>query len=400
MSDFRQTFLTDSINKLTALETQVEKDFTENQRREAFRTIHTIKGGAQIFDLPRAAQIAGELENLLSAGGRAGDKNLLIEVFEVLIDSLRATEGDAPAGFLKKLRRAGQENSGSRILLINIPFEVFKNLSAAERNATVAALGDGKDIFCIEAGFAAADFVESYRNLQQILGETSNILASLPSEKHKSAGKIGFRIILASRESAEILQILIKNFDAEISAYDRKEEDSPEFYEMFRQIVAHGARIAEKSGKEIRFTVFSNGATLSADRINEFFEILLHLVRNAVDHAIEKTGSVEILFFDETDRLRLSVADDGKGVDLQKVRACAVAKNLISVDDVLNAHEILELVFAAEVSTADKLTEISGRGIGLDAVKNAVEKMNGKIFVRNRKTNGTVFEIIVPTKKI
>ena len=400
MSDFRRTFLADSVNKLTALKTQVEKDFTENLRREAFRTIHTIKGGAQTFDLPQTAQIADELENMLSGSASLESKNLILEGIAVLINFLRANEPEASENFLEQLRRFGQQTSVNEILFINIPREVFKNLSAQERSALLSATCEGKNIFCVEVGFAAAKFAEDYRNLRQILDEKSEILASLPSEKYKLAGKIGFRILLASRETAENLQVSLKDFDTEVSVFERRADDSPEFYEMFRQIVAHGTKIADKSGKEIRFTVFSNGAALSAEKVNDFFEILLHLVRNAVDHAIEKTGSVEIFFFGESAALYLSVADDGKGIDLEKVRARAVAKNLISDDDVPGADEILELVFAPEFSTADKLTEISGRGVGLDAVKSAVEKMNGKISVRNRKTNGAIFEIIVPRNNI
>ena len=398
MSDFRQTFLTDSINKLTALEIEIEKGFSNNLRREVFRTIHTIKGGAQTFDLPKAANIADELENALSCDAFENDKKLLAEGIGVLVNSLRNNEANAAEEFPEKPRRTVQKTSAGEILFINLPLEVFKKLSAQEKAAIVLALRKGKDIFCVEVGFDAANFAAGYRNLQQILSEKSEIIATLPGEKHKAAGKIGFRIFFASRETAENLKVQLKNFDAEVFAFEQKDSDDS-LREMFRQIVAHGERVAEKSGKDIHFTIFSNGAA-SLDNLNDFFEILLHLVRNAADHAIEKSGSVEVLFFDENDRLYLSVADDGRGIDLPKVRARAVAKNLISDDDVLKEHEIIELIFAPELSTAGKLTEVSGRGVGLDAVKAAVEKINGKISARNRKSKGAVFEIVVPEEKI
>lgn len=397
MSVFRQTFLNDSINRLTVLENEVKKDFSENLRREAFRTIHTIKGGAQTFDLPQTAQIADELENTLSTGAALESKNLILEGIDVLLNFLRTNEPAASENFLKKLRRTAKKTSVSEILFINLPHEVFKNLSAQERAAIVLALGDEKDIFCVEAGFDVLRFAEDYRNLQQILNEKSEVLASLPSEKYKSAGKIGFRIFFASRESVENLRIALKNFDAEVSVFEQN--DSGDLREMFGQIVAHGERIAEKSGKEIRFAIFSNGVMTDREQLSEFFEILLHLVRNAADHAIEKSGCVEIIFFDEKGKLHLSVADDGSGIDLEKVRVRAVAKNLISDDDLLNDNEIIELIFAPEFSTAEKVTEISGRGVGLDAVKSAVEKINGKISAHNRKSKGAIFEIVVPKEK-
>ena len=94
--------------------------------------------------------------------------------------------------------------------------------------------------------------------------------------------------------------------------------------------------------------------------------------------------------------MHLTFADDGKGVDLAKLRSRAIEKNLISKDAVLSDEQILELIFAPEISTLETATEISGRGIGLDAVKNTVEKINGKISVKSRKTLGTTFEIFLP----
>ena len=396
MLDFRQTFLKDSIDKLTALETQVKIDFHENLRRDLFRTVHTVKGGAQTFDLPQTAQIAEELENTLSNGASLENKSLILEAIDVLLNFLRTSEPEASENFLEKLRLFGQKTSLNEIVFLDIPHDIFKHLSAQERAAMIAAARAEKNIYCAEAGLDAAKFAESYRNLQRILGEKSEIIASLPGEKYKSAGKLGFRILLASRESAEDLREALKDFDAEIRAFDRTENEALGLHEMLRQIVAHGSTIAERSGKEIRFKAFSNGARLSAERINDFFEIFLHLVRNAVDHGIEESGTIEMLFYSAGDGLELSVADDGGGIDPQKVRARAVAGNLIADDVVPDEREILEMIFAPGFSTAERVTEISGRGVGLDAVKSAVEKMNGKISVRNRKTKGAIFEISVP----
>ncbi len=400
MTDFRQNFLAESINNLTILQKELTLDFTDNLRRDIFRTIHTIKGGAQTLGLQNAAEIAEELENILSNSTKSADKNLLVEGMEVLTNSLRQNDTDSHTDFIKKLQNANQKTAKSSILLAKIPSEVFKKFSEQERKATISALREGKNIYCAEVGFEVSTFADRYRNLRKILGEKSEIIASLPSEKHKSAGKIGFRIFLASREPAENLQKSVKEFDAEISSHACAENDSKDLYEMLSQIAAHGEDIAENIGKEINLTILSNDIRLSAGRTKAFFDILIHLVRNAVDHAIERSGAIEIRFFEEDEGLYLSVADDGKGIDLQKVRARAVEKNLISDDHFPNEQETLELIFAPELSTAESVSEISGRGVGLDAVKTAVEKMDGKISVRNRNAKGAIFEIFVPVEKL
>ena len=396
MTDFRQNFLAESIDNLTDLQKRMAEGFDENLRREAFRIIHTVKGGAQTFNLQDAAKIAHELENLLSNNTAFHNKNLLAEGIEVLANSLRQGETVASADFVEKLQNSFQTAAKSDILLTKIPPEVFKKFSEQEQNAAIKAIRDGKNIYCAEIGFEAADFAARYRDLRKVLGEKTEIIASLPTEKFKSEGKFGFRIFLASHETIENLQKSVKDFDVEISSHACMDHESRDLYVMLSQIAAHAESIAVKARKTINISILSNDVALSAARTKAFFDILLHLVRNAVDHAVERRGTIEIRFFDEPEGLHLSVADDGKGINLEKIRAHAIEKNLISVDDFLDEQQTIQLIFASEFSTAERVSETSGRGVGLDAVKAAVEKMNGKITVRNRKTNGAIFEIFVP----
>jgi chemotaxis protein histidine kinase CheA len=400
MNDFRQNFLAESVYKLTILQTELAGDLTDNLRRSAFRTIHTIKGGAQAFGLANSARLANDLENILAKTPHQTDKDLLLEGIGVLAKYLQQNEPDSPPTFTGKPQSAAPKTAAANVLLANIPPAVFKNFSEQERGDTIRALREGKNIYCAEVGFDVSNFADQYRKLRKILGEKSDILASLPGEKHKSAGRIGFRIFLATRETVEDLQNSVSDFDAEISSHACSENDSKELYEMLSQIAAHGESIAENLGKQIGITILSNDVALLAEKTKAFFEILMHLVRNAVDHAIERSGTIEVRFFDEGEELYLSVADDGKGIDLTNVRARAVERNLISDEDFLNDQQTLELIFAPKFSTAETVTEISGRGVGLDAVKSAVEKMNGKISVRNRKTTGAIFEIFVPAEKL
>ncbi|HVE57830.1 MAG TPA: ATP-binding protein [Pyrinomonadaceae bacterium] len=400
MNDFRQIFLAESVNNLNNLRTNLTQEFfTENLRRESFRTIHTIKGGAQTFGLQNSAHLAGKLENLLVSGENPADKDLLLEGIELLVNSLQSNETDLSADFVEKLDNARQKTNNSEIFLMRIPPKLFRNFSQTEQDAVISALRQEKNIYCAQVCFDVSNFADEYRNLRKVLSDAGEIIASLPGEKFKSAGKIGFRIFLASGETLETLQKLVENYQAEIISYAFVKGASDDLFEIFAQIAAHGANIAEKSGKEIAVTILASDTKFSAEMTKVVFDILLHLVRNAVDHAIEQSGNIVMRLFDESDGLYLSVADDGKGIDLLKVRARAVEKDLISDDDLPDEPQLLELIFASEFSTAERVTEISGRGVGLDAVRNQVEKMNGKISVRNRKTNGTIFEIFLPYEK-
>jgi len=397
MNDFRQIFLTDSIKNLNNLRTNLTQDFfTENLRRESFRTIHTVKGGAQTFGLQNPARLAEQLENILAADDNLADKNLLLEGIKLLVNSLESNEAELSADFLEKLGNASRKPTESEIFLTQIPPQVFRSFSQSEQNAFISATRQKQNIYCIEAGFEVSDFAQQYRNLRKALTENGEILASLPSEKYKAAGKIGFQIFLASRETVEDVQTAVKDFAADVSSHACTDKTSDDLFKMLSQIAAHAENIAEKSNKKIRISILTNDLEISAEKNKTLFDILLHLVRNAVDHGTEQNGNIEIRLFDETENLYLSVSDDGKGIDPAKIRARAVEKNLISDDDLLNEQQIIELIFSPEFSTAETVTEISGRGVGLDAVKSLVEKMNGKISVRNRKTNGTIFEIFLP----
>jgi chemotaxis protein histidine kinase CheA len=397
MSDFRQTFLSESIGNLSGLRHGLAADFSENLRQEAFRIVHSIKGGAQVFGLQDAAQLADELENALSGSGNLAGQRLLLEGIERLTEALRENDTDCHADFLERLQSAAPATSAGRVLLTNIPPAVFRNFSSQERNATVEALRAGKHIYCAEIGFESANFADEYRNLRKVLSEKSEVIASLPSEKHKAAGRIGFLIFLASSETVESLQSAMRGFDVEISSHACSGDDSKYLYKMLLEVAAHGEKLARRLEKQISVTILTNDIKLSAAITKAFFDILLHLVRNAVDHGIEKTGSIDIRLFVETEGINLTVADTGKGIDLAKVHARAVEKKLISADSSPADDELLAMIFAPEFSTATRVTEISGRGVGLDAVKAAVEELNGKISVRNRKANGTIFEIFVPT---
>ena len=167
--------------------------------------------------------------------------------------------------------------------------------------------------------------------------------------------------------------------------------------------------VARQTGKEIEVDL--SGAELELDRsiLDRLGDPLVHLVRNAVDHGIESpaarrevgkpaAGRLLIEAVRDKDEIRISVRDDGAGVDIEAVRARAVSQGLLHADlaDDLPPQEVAALVFRAGLSTRDAVSEVSGRGVGMDAVKATIESLGGEVELRSEQGLGTTTTLVVP----
>jgi two-component system chemotaxis sensor kinase CheA len=167
--------------------------------------------------------------------------------------------------------------------------------------------------------------------------------------------------------------------------------------------------VAAKQGKQIEFSVEGKETELDRSVIEEIGDPLLHLIRNAVDHGIEKPEERVAAGKPAAGRLRLSaqhadsfiviaLEDDGKGVNVEAVKRKAVERNVISQEQAerMSDSEAVQLIFSPGLSTAEKLSDVSGRGVGMDVVRANVEKINGSVDVETRSGQGTTFTIRLP----
>lgn len=167
--------------------------------------------------------------------------------------------------------------------------------------------------------------------------------------------------------------------------------------------------IARDLGKQVEVEL--RGAELELDRsiLDRLNDPLVHLVRNAVDHGLETpevrreggkppAGRVVVDARREKDTIRISVTDDGRGIDLEGVLARAVEQGLVHEDlaEDLPADEIAALVFRPGLSTAGSVSRVSGRGVGMDAVKATIEALGGKVELASRPGLGTTTTLVVP----
>jgi two-component system chemotaxis sensor kinase CheA len=167
--------------------------------------------------------------------------------------------------------------------------------------------------------------------------------------------------------------------------------------------------LAQKVNKEITLVIEGQDTELDRSVIDEINDPLIHLLRNSVDHGIElpeeriakgkpANGTIHLTARHEQGRIIITVEDDGRGLNLEKLKQSAVQKGYLSEAEAsqLPADKAVDLIFISGLSTARQLTDISGRGVGMDIVRNNIEKVNGSILVDTKPNAGTRFQVILP----
>ncbi|HET9525135.1 MAG TPA: ATP-binding protein [Pyrinomonadaceae bacterium] len=220
-----------------------------------------------------------------------------------------------------------------------IPVDIRGSLKDEERYRLAECLAENANVYLVETNFDVADFDRQFQQLKADLNKMGEVIATAPKVEDN---KINFRILYATKSDV---------------------------YRIVDQAVRAGRSVAEATGKTVDFSMRID-ASLDRSVCEALADPLMHLVRNAVDHGIETQGHVTIAAGEAS----ITVTDDGRGID----------------------PSILDRIFEPGFSTAPEVTAISGRGVGLDVVKTAIEELGGTINVSSKPGKGARFEIVLP----
>ena len=176
---------------------------------------------------------------------------------------------------------------------------------------------------------------------------------------------------------------------------------------VFSKLTRQMRDLSKKSGKQVKLTIEGDETLVDKTIIDSIYAPLMHIMRNTVDHGIEtpeersaagksSEGTVKLSAHHLGDSILIEVRDDGRGLDRQKLLSKALERGLISERENLTDQQIFMFIFTSGVSTAKEVTDISGRGVGMDVVKREVEKLRGKISVETEAGKGTAFLIKLP----
>ncbi|MBU1218891.1 chemotaxis protein CheA [Myxococcota bacterium] len=229
---------------------------------------------------------------------------------------------------------------------------------------------------------------------------------------------IGELVIVESMvvSAPEIEKIVSINLRKNINQLNKITRDLQNVSMMMRMVPVKGlfqkmARmvrdLSRKSGKNITMT--QNGETTEIDRhiVESLGDPLVHMIRNSVDHGIEPeadrlragkpaAGNVTLNAFQEGGKIIIEIIDDGRGLNREAILKKALKQGIIAESDKPSDAEIYNLIFAPGFSTAEKVTEISGRGVGMDVVRRNIESLQGKVLIETNPGRGTKFRIVLP----
>ena len=165
--------------------------------------------------------------------------------------------------------------------------------------------------------------------------------------------------------------------------------------------------IAGRLGKKVRLVTSGDQTEVDKTVIEELADPITHMIRNAIDHGIEDAdtrlaagkpaeATIELSASQRASNILITIADDGAGIDRAKVLKSAIAKGIVREDTKLSDDEIYNLIFAPGFSTAEKVTEISGRGVGMDVVRRNISNIGGRINIHTTPGKGTRFTLVIP----
>ena len=239
-------------------------------------------------------------------------------------------------------------------------------------------------------------------NLSGEIGLTKNRLTSLRADI--LAGKTDADTLHALDQAVSQLDLLVS--DLQNSVMKTRMQPIGRLFQKYPRIARD---LARQLGKDVELVLAGEETEVDKTMIEDLADPLIHLIRNAVDHGVESPADraasgksaksmVRLEARQEGDHIVLIIADDGRGMSAERIRAKAVEKGLISEEEAntLDERQSLNLIFLPGFSTKTQISDVSGRGVGMDVVKTNIQKLNGSIEIRSEPGKGSVFLISLP----
>jgi two-component system chemotaxis sensor kinase CheA len=389
-----------------------------------FRSFHTIKGLAGIFNLVTTRDLAHEVETLLDLvrNGALPATPSLVDVVLACADRLgeivnRLDEDRGGNGvslpdnaeLLERLRNEMMPPDEEPAAPVATPVSIETAMPFAAEDALVPVLAN------LETASAGAEASAARRrandsNSAHVKVETSKL--------DFLVDMVGELVIAQSlvQQDPSLAQLGDPRLGRNLSQLGRITTDLQKIAmslrvvpirQTFQRMQRAFRDLVKKSGKQAELELIGEDAELDRSIVEQLADPLMHMIRNSVDHGLEGpgereqtnkpgVGKVRLVASHQSGNVLIEVSDDGRGLNRSKILKKAIERGLISEDANLPVDKILELIFEPGFSTADQISDVSGRGVGMDVVKKQIQKLRGRIEIRSEPGIGTTFLLRFP----
>jgi two-component system, chemotaxis family, sensor kinase CheA len=442
-SDIVKDFLVESSENLDQLDRDLvglEKNpHDSNALAGVFRTIHTIKGTCGFLGFPKLEKVAHVGENLLArlrdgllvlnpeitttllsmvdavrqmlqqieSTGKDGESDYpeLRELLTKLQEGKPAGKASALAAGTKVTEAAGQKADKSS-LRAETPAEALP-AKTADEGAALAKTSDEADAHRSQPQSAATPASASESTVRVHVGLLDKVM-TLVGELVLARNQVLQYSNRAKDPGFVAVSQRLNLITTELQEGIMKTRMQP-IGNIWAQFPRTVRDVALSCGKQVEIEMEGKDTELDKTIIEAIKDPLTHLVRNSVDHGVEspedrvkrgksRTGRLTLRAFHEGGQVNIAISDDGAGLNEEKIRKKAIERGVVSAEQAsrMSQHEIFNLIFLPGFSTADKVTNVSGRGVGMDVVKTNVERIGGTVDVQSTPGLGTTVRVKIP----
>jgi two-component system, chemotaxis family, sensor kinase CheA len=401
---------------------ELENQSDDELINKIFRGFHTIKGMAGFLNLTDIGSLAHSAENLLDLARKGklvltgGNSDVVFESIDMLKKMLTALSQAVESGqpivnqtqlpaLLEKLTAAAEGRTPPAAS--NTPPVALDTPQAQEDDEKLDSLledkPDVKKAKSTSGALAQASEEKikvSTTRLDNLINMTGELVIAqlMVGEEINTTGSFDHEMVRKVAHQGKIVREL-----QELSMSMRMVPVQGVFKKMARL----ARDLSRKAAKPVDFVTIGEETELDRTVVDKIADPLIHMVRNSVDHGIESaedrvkagknaTGRVELRAFHQAGNIVIEIEDDGKGLDKDRILKKAIDSGVVEPGQDISDEEVFKLVFHPGLSTAEKVTSVSGRGVGMDVVKKNIESLRGKIDISSTRGKGTIFTIRLP----
>ena len=383
----------------------LEKDYTKSGRLdEIFRHLHTLKSSSAMLEFTDIAQLAHIGEDLLDRL-RKHQSPLNQQTIDILFEVLDVLE------MMVKARTGGQRKPtaewGKRLSDLQNKIKAQETKTPAVRNGESDSTPPSQlsgSTASIAGPVPTIEKIKTVRVNVELLDSLFNLVGEIIITKNRIDSIIGGTAGKELKAALASLERLISELQDDVSA--ARLVPVNEIFQKYPRMVRDLARDA---GKEVELVIEGGDLELDKAVLDTIAEPLIHLLRNAVGHGIEnpetrqqtskgRTGTIKLIAKRAENHVLIVVEDDGRGVDIGRIRKLLISQGRIKPEEVesLGDSDVLNFLFESGVTGAEGVTELSGRGVGLDVVRTAARSLGGRVDVVTEMNKGTSFILKLP----